>query len=343
LIPKAASNEFVSVGDAKGNASLMRARNLSRIFWAGGACFFLSSCAAGGQQVRQTSHAYSAYMMGLLSDRLGSVDEAIGHYQRSRDLDQDVPALYLQLGLDHLRLQDFPRAAAAFEQALRLDPQDVDARYVLALVYVQLNDYKKAAQEYEKLLGREAAELAEKTQLRRILSQLYFLQDDWNAAGEQSAAILRLNPLDESALYFQAVLAHERGDIEEAVEGFREILRHYPGDTRAMNSLAYLYAEEDRDLQEALALAQRAVSEEPGIGPYLDTLGWVYFKIGETDRAIEFLERADSLMFDPTILNHLGEAYLKKGMPQKAKERWTSSLNLDPTQKDIRKRLQQLE
>jgi len=64
-------------------------------------------------------------------------------------------------------------------------------RYVLALLYAQLDDYKKAASQYVYLLVKDAGDKAKELQLRRILSQLYFLNKDFSLAQDQCEEILR--------------------------------------------------------------------------------------------------------------------------------------------------------
>lgn len=304
----------------------------------------LCSCATGGLKAQRgkTSSAYAKYMKGLLNDRLGQVDEAVEYYRQAQDFDEYVPALHVQLGLDYIRLKKFKEAVLEFEKVVRLSPEDDYARYVLALLYIQFNDFKKAAQQYENLLEENLSDRAQNIQLRRILSQLYFLDEDYPSAQKHCEKILRLDPLDASGLYFLAMIASEEGQTQKAIEGFKEVLKHYPDDADAMNSLAYIYAEQDTELDKALSLAEKAVDAEPSNGAFTDTLGWIYFKIGETDKAIEYLQNAAQLLMDPVIYNHLAEAYYKKGMVKEAKERWTSSLKLDPTQKDVRERLKKL-
>ncbi|MFA5038182.1 MAG: tetratricopeptide repeat protein [Candidatus Omnitrophota bacterium] len=298
------------------------------------------SCAPLNGGVRRTSRSYSAYLKGLLTDRMGSFEEAAVHYRTAQKLDQKSPSPRFQLGLDYIGLKDFKKAEEEFQAVLRLDPDDENARYVLALVYAQLSDHQKAAEQYEILL-KSAASLPQQTQLRRILSQLYFLAGDNAAAARHGEKILQMNPLDQDALYFMGLMSSEEGRADEAAGYFKKVLEYYPQDWDAMNSLAFLYAEKGVQLGEALDMATRVVTEEPDNGAYLDTLGWVYFKLGDAPQAIVWLEKAARIMVDPVILNHLAEVYEAQGNLGKARTLRQTSLALDPSQKDIRKKLLQ--
>ena len=107
--------------------------------------------------------------------------------------------------------------------------------------------------------------------------------------------------------------------------------------------LGYIYAEKGVKLDEAEQFIKRALKVKPTSGYIVDSLGWVYFKKGHVDKALETLEKANNLVSDdPIIAEHLGDAYLKKGMKEKALEVYERSLKLDPKRVDVQKKLELL-
>ena len=75
----------------------------------------------------------------------------------------------------------------------------------------------------------------------------------------------------------------------------------------------------------------------------MDSLGWVYYKKGQYEKAEEELEKAVKFApQDPVIAEHLGDAYLKNNLPEKAIEMYEKSLKLDPSKEEVKKKLQQL-
>ena len=109
-----------------------------------------------------------------------------------------------------------------------------------------------------------------------------------------------------------------------------------------MNYLGYLDAEAGEHLEEARALIERALELDPENGAYLDSLGWVYFKMGRLDEAVAHLERAAALLdTDAVIFDHLGEAYFKRRDPEQARRNWERALELSPTDA-IRHKLERL-
>jgi tetratricopeptide (TPR) repeat protein len=82
----------------------------------------------------------------------------------------------------------------------------------------------------------------------------------------------------------------------------------------ALNYLGYLLAVRGEQLDEAIALVQRALKEEPENGAYLDSLGWAYFRRGDLDEAEKYLAAAVKQLPDNSeIQEHLGDLYTRKG------------------------------
>ena len=92
-----------------------------------------------------------------------------------------------------------------------------------------------------------------------------------------------------------------------------------------------MYADRNENLDRALELVTKAVALEPSNAAYLDSLGWVYFRLGKLDEAEKHLMTAKRLSpDDPTIEEHLGDLEEKRGDLAKARERWTRALALEP-------------
>ncbi len=112
---------------------------------------------------------------------------------------------------------------------------------------------------------------------------------------------------------------------------------HAPG----MNYLGYMWADRGENLPRALELIRKAVDLEPSNGAYLDSLGWVYFRLSKLDKAEKNLRAASSLNpEDATVEEHLGDLWEKKGDLEKARERWKRALTLKP-EPDNKQRLEE--
>ena len=152
--------------------------------------------------------------------------------------------------------------------------------------------------------------------------------------GEQQASL--------PFVWFNRGIVFERkGDIAEAEGWLRKTIGAEPRHHPAMNYLSYTWADHGMNLAEALQLVQKALALEPGNTAYLDTLGWVYFRLGRLDEALVEIDRALKAEPDePEILQHRGDILQKLGRHQEARESWEKALRLDPDRaEEIRQRL----
>jgi tetratricopeptide (TPR) repeat protein len=137
---------------------------------------------------------------------------------------------------------------------------------------------------------------------------------------------------EDTNLHFQlGAIYNELGDFEEAVAQMKDVLRLRPDSADALNYLGYSYAERGNNLQEALEMIEKAMVLEPNNGYITDSLGWVYYKLGNYEKAATELEKANQLTpDDPTITEHLADVYFKLNQLQKALSFYQESLTLEP-------------
>lgn len=128
------------------------------------------------------------------------------------------------------------------------------------------------------------------------------------------AAALAAHPGDEALTFGLAVALEKQGQWQKAVETMRAVLSRDPANAAAANFVGYTLAAHGQQLDEALALVQRALAQSPDSAAYLDSLGWVLFKRGEAERALPVLEQALAASPDePTLLEHRAEVLLQLG------------------------------
>ncbi len=120
------------------------------------------------------------------------------------------------------------------------------------------------------------------------------------------------------------------GTCDRAIPHYRKALEINPDFVAAANNLAYVLAEQDTNLNEALELAEKAKEKMPDDPRVADTLGWVYYKMGLYDAAIrEFSISMEKLPGNPTVQYHMGMAYYKKGDMKRAENALEKAFELD--------------
>ena len=103
------------------------------------------------------------------------------------------------------------------------------------------------------------------------------------------------------------------------------------------NYLGYMWAEQNAHLDEAEDAIKRALQMDPDNAAYLDSMGWVQYRQGKYDQALESLNRAIENLprEDAVIFEHLGDVYLKLNRISRALEAWQKAKTLDPSNKDL--------
>jgi len=137
---------------------------------------------------------------------------------------------------------------------------------------------------------------------------------------------------ENADLLFQLGAVYDKlGDFEKTEAKMKEVLRLNPNSPDALNYLGYSYADRGVQLDEALKLVEKAMALKPNTGYITDSLGWVYFKLGNYERAVVELEKANQLTpDDPTITEHLADSYLKLTRVEKALQFYEKALTLEP-------------
>jgi tetratricopeptide (TPR) repeat protein len=136
---------------------------------------------------------------------------------------------------------------------------------------------------------------------------------------------------DWPLLYFRGIVLERTKQWELAEADFLKALELEPEQPYVMNYLAYSWIEFGQNYDEALDMLIRAVELRPEDGYIVDSLGWVYYRLGDYENAVVQLERAVELTpLDPTINDHLGDAYWRVGRYAEARFQWRRALSFDP-------------
>ena len=168
--------------------------------------------------------------------------------------------------------------------------------------------------------------------LESVLTGLQVLQvlERWQEVDRETAAAIDRFGDDRDLIFTRAAALERLDQFEESEALFRQLVDNEPNDANAANYLGYMWADREVRLEEALELIARAVSLDPENSAYLDSLGWVHFRLGDIAEAERWLRRAVDLggnLGDGTIYCHLGEVLLAGG--ERAEARRYLVLGLD--------------
>jgi Flp pilus assembly protein TadD len=150
------------------------------------------------------------------------------------------------------------------------------------------------------------------------------------------------SPDDASLLYDTAMAAEKLDRIDVMEKHLRRLIALKPDDAQAYNALGYSLADRNERLPEALELVAQAVKLAPSDGYILDSLGWVHYRMGDLDKAHEYLERAWRMRQHAEVGAHLGEVLWMQGERDKARDVWRESRELEPDNDTLRSTLRRL-
>ncbi len=274
------------------------------------------------------------------------------------------PAGYFRLGRLQRLLKEYDLALANFEKAMSINPKLIDVFTNMVLLYAEKKEFDRALEICDQQIKKVQDTPALLAIIHNFKGGLYLAKGKVKKAEESFKQALKENPNfmrpyyalagiylkekkeDQAIAQYQAVLdknpkqtgphmllgtiydMQKRFDLSE--KHYREALNINPEFAPAANNLAYLLAEKDKNLNEALGFAQKAkekLSDDPSV---MDTLGWVFYKKGLYDNAItEFRDSLEKIPEAAIVHYHLGLAYYKKGDKDSARAALEKSLSLD--------------
>jgi len=219
---------------------------------------------------------------------------------------------------------------------------DSKPKEVLVTLLVLSNRWSDAIKPTTDLLRQQTPAQQENTllQLQALLAKAKNESDALRAFYE-IASTVKISPKDPGLLYTFAMSAEKVGRIDVMEKTLRDILRKNPNDVNSLNALGYSLADRNVKLPEAFALISKAHQLSPKDGFILDSLGWVNFRLGKNELALEQLQQAFAIKPEADIAAHTGEVLWVMNRRSEAEEMWRQGQKLDannPTLKETLKR-----
>ena len=133
--------------------------------------------------------------------------------------------------------------------------------------------------------------------------------------------------------YFRAMTGERNNDLALLESDLRHIIALNPDNADAMNALGYTLADKTDRYEEALILISRALEIKPNEAAFIDSIGWVHYRLENYDQAIRFLRQALDMFPNDEVAAHLGEVLWVAGNRTEASKVWQQGLELAPDSK----------
>ena len=300
-----------------------------------------------------------SYAKTLVSQK--RFEEAKPEFVKLVESSKGSPEISAVVGLLSLESNDYPMADKYFQQSISSGFKDPEQLYgYLGRSAERQKDDAKALDWYAKIKPGEhylegrlsAAGVLARTKNVDVAikmldevndltpeQQVLVIQNEANLLNQAKRSQESFTLLDNAAKSFpqSAELAYDHAMAAERVGKFdimetqlRKLIKGKPEFAAAYNALGYSFADRNIKLPEAQNLLETAVKLAPDDHYMLDSLGWVHYRLGNLEKAAEFLKKAYAVQADPEIAAHLGEVLWKQGKLEEAKKLWASALKNYP-------------
>jgi tetratricopeptide (TPR) repeat protein len=282
-------------------------------------------------QADRTNRAIFLERLGMIYREQENYTAAVDTFRKMLTLGDDNARSGYQEIIDTYReAKQWPQATAVAKEAVQKMPDDRDLRMVLDAQLADTGEVDQSVSDIKAMLkgGPEDRDVYIR------LGIVYTRAKRWKDAEDALAKAEQFSSKPEDKAYTWFLLGdtlQRQKKFDEAENEFKKALAATPPtDPQAaatLNYLGYMNADRGVKLEESLNYIKQALSLEPNNGSYLDSLGWVYFKLGKYDLAEENLNKAAVHMgADPTVQEHLGDLYQKTGRLKMAAAHWERSV-----------------
>jgi len=278
----------------------------------------------------------------------------------------------LPLALTQLELGEYQDAKVTLQKLLNLHQLNDEAHYYLGRIEQHDGNDEKALEHYLAMNGGREFLAAQNAIIKLYLKQgdleqalthirdrrssdpqnqqAYFLMEVeiLNRTGQFEESIKVLNAAlgaygdDTDLRYSRAMVSEKLGNIDQLEKDLAYIIDRDPDNATALNALGYTLADRTARLDEALRLIEKARNIAPSDPAIIDSLGWVYYRMGRLQEALSLLQQAYEAFPDPEVAAHLGEVLWILGKHDQAKEIWQQGLQKKPNSQIIRDTLDRL-
>lgn len=286
---------------------------------------------------------------------------------------QDWETLY-SIALLDTQLENFDRAIAAYTKLIGINQHADESQYNLGLIYQEQGKLEKSIEHFRQVRIGTNNFLSAQQQATRLsiqsgrltdahdwLSQLsrgqprlevlfttiestLLLQEGYPDAAEQLLNTALNKYPNETDLLFARVLYYDSiSDREGSERDLRQIIRMLPEDSRALNHLGYMLADQTTRYDEALELIERAIAISPEDPAIIDSLGWALYKVGRYEEALVQMRRAFAAFPDDEVASHLGEVLWALERFDEAMRVWQDALETDPESPLIAEAMERLQ
>ncbi len=266
------------------------------------------------------------FAAGLLSVQVEEYRRAQDYLMRHLELLPDSDRTRIYLGQAAMELEQYDDAERWYAEVSGREFY-LDAQLMIAAVKAAQGNVEGAIEHLEQLrAGSEDEQVRLVLGRERIYREAGRLADAKEVLDEALAEI----PENSDLLYARGLVAAQLNLVALHESDLRKLISMEPDNAHAYNALGYTLADQTDRYQEALELIEKALELKPNDPFIMDSMGWVQYRLGNHQLAIDYLERAFDIREDAEIAAHLGEVLWIVGDRQRAEAVWNRALEQAP-------------
>jgi len=279
----------------------------------------------------------------IVKERLGILYFENNEYTRSDSILSDLynkgersPGLLYYKTQIAIINNNFNNSEIFSTEQIELYPSEISGYTNLAITYINLDNSLDAIS----ILLKAKNKFPKHFSINYILGSTYNNEKKFTLAIESLNKALDLDPNSRSTKHLLANIHNSIGDWSISENLYKELIKSDQKDAQALNNYSYTLAEKGLKLKEALNMSQKAIELEPDNAAFLDTMGWVFYKLKKYNKAINYIQKSISL--NPNnivVLEHLGDVYMKINKPDDAKFYYNKILVIDKNNFQIKEKL----
>lgn len=256
--------------------------------------------------------------------------------EQIRDKYPDDWRSYWFLGIVGSTTHDDSLAIKNFRKVTELAGWNADGWVYLSSIYLEKNDFAAAVRILESALKVVPDDF-------RVN---FFLGVAYSRTGQQDDAIRvlqrahQINPKDVDAVSQLALVYDGLKRFSDSDSMYEEALALNPDNDLVLNNYGYSLADRGLQLKRALEMARKAVTARPDNPSYLDTYGWVYYRLGDYHEAEKYIRKAvDRGEVSAVVYEHLGDVEYRLNNKPEALEMWNKALEMDSKNSALREKI----
>jgi tetratricopeptide (TPR) repeat protein len=251
-------------------------------------------------------------------------------------------------------------AKSYLNKMVRYNRRPSEAHFYLGGLSEKAEDYPKAIREYKQVgegyeflpaQARIVSMMQQQNQLQEARDYLERMRAEYPGRYQQLVMVeaqllseqgleqevfslldeaVKSNPENLDLLYFRAMTGEKFDHLDILERDLKTIISLEPNNADALNALGYSLTDQTDRHEEALVLITKALDIKPNEAAFIDSMGWVLYRLENFEEALTYLRRALELFPNDEVAAHLGEVLWALGEEIEAGEVWQKALEMAP-------------